>query len=143
MDLMDDQHSVTGSLLEGNYRDGSPDTDLTRDKSADQEVSEANCRETIGGVRSFMGWHKVPEFGVCPVLMTIPLPVHMSSQPVKCQSSFRWMIGYVKRWTSLISPSQRATLQGILTLLASSKISSSSPPRSSRWYGMHTEKKHC
>ena len=62
-DSEDDQHSVTGSLLEGNYRDGSPDRDLTRDESADQEVSEeANYRETIRGVRSFMGWHKVPEF---------------------------------------------------------------------------------
>ena len=77
-----------------------------------------------------MGWHKVPEFESVSSypLMTIPLPVHVSSQPVKCQSSFRWTIGYVKRWTSLISPSQRPTLQGILTMLASSKISSSSPP---------------
>ena len=55
---------------------------------------------------------------MCPLLMTTPLPVHVFSQPVKCQSSFRWTIGYVKRWTSLISPSQRATLQRILTLLA-------------------------
>ena len=62
-DSEDDQHSVTGSLLEGNYRDRSPDRNLTRDESADQEVSEeANYRETIRGVRSFMGWHKVPEF---------------------------------------------------------------------------------
>ena len=60
--------------------------------------------------------------------MTTLLPVHVSSQPVKCQSSFRWTIGYVKRWTSLISPSHRDTLQEILTLLASSRISSSSPP---------------
>ena len=61
----DGQHSVTGFLLEGNYRDGSPDRDLTRDESADQELSEeANYRETIRGVRSFMGWHKVPEFEI-------------------------------------------------------------------------------
>ena len=44
----DDQHSVIGSLLEGNYRDGSPDRELTRDESADQEHSEEdNYRETI------------------------------------------------------------------------------------------------
>ena len=62
-DSEDGQQSVTGSLLEGNYRDRTPDRDLTRDDSADQEVSEeANYRETIRGVRSFMGWHKVPEF---------------------------------------------------------------------------------
>ena len=125
----DDQHSVTGSLLEGNYWDGSPDRELTRDESADQELSEeANYRETIRGVRSFMGWHKVPEFESVLLLMTTFLPVHVSSQPVKCQSSFRWMIGCVRRWTSLISPSQRDTLQEILTLLASSRISSSSLP---------------
>ena len=62
-DSEDDQHSVTGSLLEGNYPAGSPDRELTRDESADQELSEeANYRETIRGVRSFMGWHKFPEF---------------------------------------------------------------------------------
>ena len=31
----DDQHSVTGSLLQGNYRDGSPDREVTRNESAD------------------------------------------------------------------------------------------------------------
>ena len=62
-DSEDDQHSVTGSLLEGNYWDGSPERELTRDESAGQKLSEeANYRETIRGVRSFMGWHKVPEF---------------------------------------------------------------------------------
>ena len=54
------------------------------------------------------------------------LPVHIFSQLVKCQSSFRWIIGCVRRWKSLISPSQKATLQGIQKLLASSKINSSS-----------------
>ena len=36
----DEQHSETGSLLEGNYQDGSPARDLTRDESTDQEFSE-------------------------------------------------------------------------------------------------------
>ena len=37
--------------------------ELTRDESADQELSEeASYRETIRGMRSFMGWHKVNEF---------------------------------------------------------------------------------
>ena len=35
----DDQHSEAGSLLEGNFRDGSPDRELTIDESADQELS--------------------------------------------------------------------------------------------------------
>ena len=59
----DEQHSETGSLLEGNCRDDSPARDLTRDESTDQKLSEeASYRETIRGVRSFMGGHKVPEF---------------------------------------------------------------------------------
>ena len=53
------QQSVTGSLSDENYRYGSPDRDLPRD----QELSEeASYRETMRGVRSFMGWHKIPEF---------------------------------------------------------------------------------
>ena len=57
------QHSVTGSLSDENYRYGSPDRDLPREEAADQEVSEeANYRETMRGVRSFMGWNKIPEF---------------------------------------------------------------------------------
>ena len=62
------------------------------------------------------------------LLMTTLLPVHVFSQPVKCQSSFRWTIGCVRRWKSLILPLQRATLQETQKLLASSKINSSSLP---------------
>ena len=62
-DSEDDQQSGTGSLWEGNYRDRSPDRVLTRDESADQELAEeASYMETIRGVRSLMGWHKVPQF---------------------------------------------------------------------------------
>ena len=61
--------------------------------------------------------------------MTTPLPVPVWSQPVKCQSGFRWTIGCVRKaWKSLISPSQRANLQETQILLASSRISSSSLP---------------
>ena len=119
----DEHHSETGSQLEGNYRDGSLARDLTRDESINQELSEeASYRETIRGVRSFMSLR------VFHFLMTTPLPVPVYCQPVKCQSSFRWTIGCVRRWRSLISPSQMATLQGTLTMLASSRISSSNLP---------------
>ena len=41
------------------FRDRSPD----RDDTADQDLSEeANYRETIRGVRLFMGWHQIPDF---------------------------------------------------------------------------------
>ena len=114
-------------MLEGNFRDSSPDRKLTRDESADQELSEeASYRETIRGVRSFMGWHKVPEFE--SVSSSDDNPFAGSRVQSKCQSRFRWTFGCVRRWKSLISPSQRATLQEIQKLLASSKINSSSLP---------------
>ena len=52
-------HSEPGSPTVGNFRDGSPD----RDDTADQDLSEeANYRETVRGVRSFMRWHQIPDF---------------------------------------------------------------------------------
>ena len=124
-----DQHSVTGSLSDENYRYGSPDRHLPKEEAADQELSdEANYRETMRGIRSFMGWHKIPEFGTVSSSDDNPLPVRMYSQPGKFQSSSWWMTGYAERWENLTSPSQRGTLQETLTLLVSSKISSSSHP---------------
>ena len=64
-DSEEEFQSEPGSPIDGNVRDGSPD--LTRDKSADQELSEESTyRETIRGVRSFMGcrWHQIPEFDI-------------------------------------------------------------------------------
>ena len=53
--------SDPGSPVDGNVRDGSPD--LSKNEAADQELSEESTyRETIRGVRSFMGWHQIPEF---------------------------------------------------------------------------------
>ena len=52
-----DQLSVTGSLDGDIHRDRSADRDASRD-----DPEEANYRETMRGVRSFMNWHKVPEF---------------------------------------------------------------------------------
>ena len=46
-----DQHSVTGSLSDENYRYGSPDRDLPKEEDADQEFSEeANYQETMRGI---------------------------------------------------------------------------------------------
>ena len=49
-----------GSPMDDNFWYSSPDRDLTRDENADQEIS--SYRETVGSMRSFMGWHQVPEF---------------------------------------------------------------------------------
>ena len=58
-DNEEDLQSEPGSPAGDNLRYGSPDKDV----SCDQELSEeASYRETIRGLRSFMGWHKIPEF---------------------------------------------------------------------------------
>ena len=58
-DSEEDLQSEPGSPADDNFRYSSPD----KDDSGDQELSEeASYREMIRGVRSFMGWHKIPEF---------------------------------------------------------------------------------
>ena len=60
-DSEEEFQSEPGFSVDGNVRDSS--SDLTSDESADQELSEESTyRETIRGVRSFMGWHQIPEF---------------------------------------------------------------------------------
>ena len=58
-DSEEELQSETGSPADDNFLYASPD----KDDSGDKELSEeASYRETIRGVRSFMGWHKIPEF---------------------------------------------------------------------------------
>ena len=57
-----DQLSVTGSLDDEIHQDLSADRDVSRDDPDSEPTEEANYRETMRGVRSFMNWHKVPEF---------------------------------------------------------------------------------
>ena len=60
-DSEEELQSDPGSPVDGNIREGSPD--LSKNEAADQELSEESTyRETIRGVRSFMGWHQIPEF---------------------------------------------------------------------------------
>ena len=55
--------SEPGSPFDCNVQGDSPDKDFARDDSADQELSEeGSYRETIRGVKSFMGWHQIPDF---------------------------------------------------------------------------------
>ena len=58
-----DLQSEPGSPVHANDRSGSPDRDFNREDTGDLDLSEdATYRETIRGVRSFMGWHDIPEF---------------------------------------------------------------------------------
>ena len=58
-----DLQSEPGSLVHANDQSGSADRDFNREDTGDLDLSEvATYRETIRGVRSFMGWHDIPEF---------------------------------------------------------------------------------
>ena len=60
-DSEEELQSDPGLPVDGNVRESSPD--LSKNAAADQELSEESTyRETIRGVRSFMGWHQIPEF---------------------------------------------------------------------------------
>ena len=128
----DDQHSEASSLLEGNFRHGSPDRDLTRDESADQEPSEeASYRETVRGVTSFMGWHKVPEFES----VSSSDDNHFAGsrvQPTDKASSERLAVqedGNLNLTITKGYPARNTETAGLL------KDQFIKPPRSSRWYG--------
>ena len=140
----DDQHSEAGFLLEGNFRDGSPDRELIRDVSADQKLSEeASYRETIRGVRSFMGWHKVPEFesvSSCddnPFAGSCIQPTGKVSVKLPVDD---WLCKKMEKLNLTITEGYPARNTETADLFKDQFIK---PPRSSRWYGMHTEKKDC
>ena len=139
----DEQHSETSSLLEGNYRDGSPARDLTRAESTEQELSEeASYRETIRGMRSFMGWHKVPEFesvsssDINPFAGSRVQPTGKVSVKLPVDD---WLCEKMEKLNLTITEGYRARNTDTAGLLKDQL----KPPWLSRWYGMHTEKKDC
>ena len=139
-----DQHSVTGSLSDENFWYRSPDRDLPREEAADQELSEeANYRETMRGVRSFMGWHKIPEFETVssaddnPFASTHTQPTGKVSVKLLVGD---WLCRKMDKLNLTITegyPARNTDTSGLL------KDQFIRPPRSSRWYGMHAEKKDC
>ena len=57
-----DQLSVAGSLDDEIHQNQSADRDVPRDETDQEPTEEANYRETMRCVKSFMNWHKMPEF---------------------------------------------------------------------------------
>ena len=120
-----------------NDRYGSPD----RDDTGDQDLSEdASYRETIRGLR-FMGWHKIPEFDrvsssddnsfagsrVQPTgKVSVKLPVD------------QWLSRKMEKLNLTITegyPSRNTETAGLR------RDQFIKPPRSSKWYDMHTDNK--
>ena len=111
--------------------------------STDQDLSEdANYRETIRGVRSFMGWHQIPDYDsassslddnpfagsrVKPTgKVSVKLPVN------------EWLCRKFERLNVTVAegyPSRNTETCGLL------REQFVKPPRSSKWYAMDTDKK--
>ena len=131
----EDLQSEPGSPVDSNVQGESPDRDLTRDESADQELSEeASYRETIRGVKSFMGWLQIPDFYSVSSSNDNPFTGKVSVKlPVD-----DWLCRKMENLNFTITegyPSRNAETVG---LLRDQFVKS---PMSSRWYDMHTDKK--
>ena len=105
------------------------------EESNDQDLSEeANYRETIRGVRSFMGWRQIPDFNSAssslddnPFAVFRVKPIGKVSVKLPVDE---WLCQVAEGYPS------RNTETGGLLLDQFFK-----PPRSSKWYDMHTDKK--
>ena len=111
--------------------------------STDQDLSEdANYRETIRGVRSFMGWHQIPDydsassslddnpFAGSRVKPTGKVSVKLPVDEWLCQKFEKLNVTVAEGY-----PSRNAETGGLL------RDQFIKTPRSSKWYDMHTDKK--
>ena len=133
-----DLQSEPGSPAGDDFRYDSPD----RDVSGDQELSdEASYRETMGGVRSFMGRHKIPEFDSVSSSDDNPFPGSRVQPTGKVSLKLPlddWLCRKMEKLNINITegyPSRNTETAGLL------RDQFVKPPRSSRWYGMHADRK--
>ena len=123
-----EQFSETGSLDGDIHRDRSADKEPSRDDPETEPTEEANYRETMRGVRSFMNWHRVPEFETVssaaddnPFAGTCVQPTGKVSVKLPVDD---WLC---RKMSSLNLTIKEGYPTRILTTLASSGISSSKP----------------
>ena len=111
--------------------------------SSDQDLSEvANYRETIRGVRSFMGWHQIPDYNHASTSLddnpfagsrtkpTGKVSVRLPVDDWLCRKFERLNVTVVEGYHS-----RNSETGGLL------RDQFVKPPRSSKWYAMHTDKK--
>ena len=139
-DSEEEFQSEPGSPVDGNVQDGSPD--LTRDESADQELSEESTyRETIRGVRSFMGWHQIPEFDIVSYTDDNPFAGSRVKPTGKVSVKLpvdNWLCRKMEKLNLTVAegyPSKNTQTAGLL------RDQFVKTPRSSRWYDMQADKK--
>ena len=136
-----DQLSLTSSLDDEIHRDLSPTRDVPRDEADQEPTEEANYRETMRGVRSFMNWHKIPEFETVssaaddnPFAGARVQPTGKVSVKLPVDD---WLCRKMSKLNLTITegyPTRNTDNAGLL------RDQFIKPPWSSRWYGMHAEK---
>ena len=136
-----DQFSETGSLDGDIYRDRSADRDASRDDPETVPTEEANYRETMRGVRSFMNWHRVPEFETVsstaddnPFAGARAQPTGKVSVKLPVDD---WLCRKMANLNLTVKEGYPTRNTDNTGLLRDQFIKT---PRPSRWYGMHAEK---
>ena len=136
-----DQCSETGSLDGDIHRDRSADKDASRDDPETEPTEEANYRETMRGVRSFMNWHRVPEFETVsstaddnPFAGTRVQPTGKVSVKLPVDD---WLCRKMSSLNLTIKEGYPTRNTDNTGLLRDQFIKT---PRPFRWYGMHAEK---
>ena len=132
-----DQLSVTGSLDDQIHRDRSADRDGSNDDPDGEPTEEANYRETMRGVRSFMNWHKVPEFETVSSTADDNPFAGARSQPTGKVPVDDWLCRKMASLNLTITEGYPTRNTDNTGLLRDQFIKT---PRSSRWYGMHADR---
>ena len=136
-----DLQSEPTSPVDVNDWSGSPDRDFNREDTGGQDLSEDDSyRETIRGVR-FMGWHNIPEFDRVSSSDDNPFAGSRVQPTGKVSVKLpvdEWFCRKMEKLNLTITegyPSRNAETAGLL------RDQFIKPPRSSKWYDMHTNKK--
>ena len=128
---LDEEGELSEALSQG------PDREVLTD--TDQELSaEQTCRETLWGVRSFMGWDQVPEFDSSSAQDDNPFASARSQLPGKVSMKVRlddWLCQKFEKLNITVQegyPSRGSKTAGLV------KDQFVKPPRTLKWYDMYT-----
>ena len=142
-DSNDELHSEPGSPDGVTDQVELSDRDTSKDEGLDQELSEeANYRETIRGVRSFMGWHQIPHFDSSSSSLDDNPFASVRAQltgkvSIKLPAD-EWLCRKLEKSNLAMAEGYPSRNSETAELLRDQFIKT---PGSSRWYDMFTKKK--
>ena len=134
-----DLHSEPGSPVYDNFQDSSPKISPEMRQLIRNSLEETSYRETIGGVRSLIGWYQIPEFD----RVSSADDNHFAGSQVQPTRKVKlpvddWLCRKMGKLNLTIAegyPSRNTETAGFL------RHQFVKPPRLSRWYNMHVDKK--